>query len=214
MSNPDSPLQATDSHTDTVAERVQAALGDACRIDRELGGGGMSRVFFAHVTSLDRDVVVKVLPEDVAEGQSLRAKLTADGAMSVPHTVSILRDVARALAFAHERGVVHRDIKPDNVLLAGGAAIVADFGVAKAVARRARARSIRTAPSPMPAFRWGHPLTWHRKQVAGDPMVDHRADLYALGVMAYEMLAGYAPFAGRGVTEIMQAHLIEVPVPL
>jgi serine/threonine-protein kinase len=173
MTNED-PGHAT---TDSVAPRVQAALGDAYRIERELGGGGMSRVFLAHEVSLGRDVVVKVLREDIAEGlsrerfrrevllsanlqhpnivgviaagdasglpyfvmpfvegESLRAKLTRDGALSVPHTVSILRDVARALAFAHERGVVHRDIKPDNVLLAGGAAIVADFGVAKAVA--------------------------------------------------------------------------------
>ena len=242
---------------DTVAERVQHALGGAYTIVRELGGGGMSRVFVAHEVALARDVVVKVLREDIAEGlsrerfrrevltsanlqhpnivgviaagdadglpyfvmpyvegESLRARLTGERALSVPHTVSILRDVARALAFAHERGIVHRDIKPDNVLLAGGAAIVADFGVAKAVAT---ARSRREHPHgtlTRDGISLGTPAYMAPEQVASDPSMDHRADLYALGVVAYEMLVGHPPFAGRGVTETMQAHLVEAPEPL
>ncbi|MFN8667108.1 MAG: protein kinase [Gemmatimonadaceae bacterium] len=253
MTNPPSPPTGTDS----VAERVQRALGGAYRIDREIGGGGMSRVFVAHEGSLSRDVVVKVLREDIAEGlsrerfrrevltsanlqhpnivgviaagdaeglpyfvmpfvegESLRARLTSGRALSVPLTVSILRDVARALAFAHERGIVHRDIKPDNVLLAGGAAIVADFGVAKAVAS---ARSRKDHPHgtlTSAGISLGTPAYMAPEQVASDPTTDHRADLYALGVMAYEMLAGQVPFAGRGVRETMQAHLVEAPEAL
>ncbi len=253
MTNPPHHPSAVDS----VVERLQRALGDAYRIDRELGGGGMSRVFLAHERSLSRDVVVKVLHEDVAEGlsrerfrrevlmsanlqhpnivgviaagdaeglpyfvmpyvegESLRSRLVSERALSVPMTVSILRDVARALAFAHERGVMHRDIKPDNVLLAGGAAIVADFGVAKAVAS---ARSRKEHPHgtlTSAGISLGTPAYMAPEQVASDPTMDHRADLYALGVMAYEMLAGRTPFADRGVTEIMQAHLVETPEPL
>lgn len=246
------PLHPASS--DSVAERVQRALGGTYRIVRELGGGGMSRVFVAHEQALSRDVVVKVLREDIAEGlsrerfrrevltsanlqhpnivgviaagdadglpffvmpyvegESLRARLTGERALSVPLTVSILRDVARALSFAHERGIVHRDIKPDNVLLAGGAAIVADFGVAKAVAT---ARSRREHPHgtlTRDGISLGTPAYMAPEQVASDPTMDHRADLYALGVVAYEMLAGRVPFADRGVREVMQAHLVETP---
>ncbi len=242
---------------DSVAERVQHALGGAYQIVRELGGGGMSRVFLAHEGSLARDVVVKVLREDIAEGlsrerfrrevltsanlqhpnivgviaagdadglpyfvmpyvegESLRARLTSDRALSVPHTVSILRDVARALAFAHERGIVHRDIKPDNVLLAGGAAIVADFGVAKAVATARARKEHPHGTLTRDGISLGTPAYMAPEQVASDPSMDHRADLYALGVVAYEMLVGHPPFAGRGVTETMQAHLVEAPEPL
>jgi len=253
MTQPSSPGSTTDS----VVERVQRALGGAYRIERELGGGGMSRVFLVHEVSLSRDVVVKVLREDIAEGlsrerfrrevlmsanlqhpnivgviaagdaeglpyfvmpfvegESLRARLTNDRALSVPHTVSILRDVARALAFAHERGVVHRDIKPDNVLLAGGAAIVADFGVAKAVASARASREHPHGSLTSAGISLGTPAYMAPEQVASDPTMDHRADLYALGVMAYEMLAGRPPFTDRGVTETMQAHLVETPEPL
>ena len=253
MTEPSSPHPSTD----TVAERVQHALGDAYRIEREIGGGGMSRVFLAHEVALSREVVVKVLREDIAEGlsrerfrrevltsanlqhpnivgvigagdadglpyfvmpfvegESLRARLTRDRALSVPLTVSILRDVARALAFAHERGIVHRDIKPDNVLLAGGAAIVADFGVAKAVATARTRKEHPHGTLTRDGLSLGTPTYMAPEQVASDPSMDHRADLYALGVMAYEMLAGRPPFADRSVTEIMQAHLVEPPEPL
>ncbi len=258
MTGPPAPSTPPPPPTaDSVAERVQRALGGAYSIVRELGGGGMSRVFLAHESALSRDVVVKVLREDIAEGlsrerfrrevltsatlqhpnivgviaagdadglpyfvmpfvegESLRARLTNDRALSVPHTVSILRDVARALAFAHERGIVHRDIKPDNVLLAGGAAIVADFGVAKAVASARARREHPHGTLTRDGISLGTPAYMAPEQVAGDPSMDHRADLYALGVVAYEMLAGQPPFAGRGVTETMQAHLVEAPEPL
>src|SRR3954467_1439542 len=159
-----------------LRDDLQRTLGTAYTLERELGGGGMSRVFVAEENSLGRKVVVKVLSPDLTagvnvdrfkreiqlaarllqaqivpvlaageldgvpyytmpfvEGESLRALLARSGAQPIPEVVSILRDVTRALAYAHERGVVHRDIKPDNVLLAGGSATVTDFGIAKAI---------------------------------------------------------------------------------
>ena len=156
--------------------RLQAALGDSYRIERELGGGGMSRVFLAQDTTLGRRVVVKVLPPEMAagvnmerfrreiqlaaslqhphivplltagssgdllyyvmpfiEGESLRVKLAREGELPLAEVVKILLDVTDALAYAHRHGVVHRDIKPDNVLITEGHAVVTDFGVAKAV---------------------------------------------------------------------------------
>src|SRR3989442_967364 len=159
-----------------LRERLQTALGDAYRIERELGGGGMSRVFLAQETALKRHVVIKVLPPEMAagvnverfrrevelaaslqhphivpllsaaasgdllyytmplvEGESLRTKLAREGELPVTETIRVLADVADALAYAHAHGVVHRDIKPDNVLISGKHAVVTDFGVAKAV---------------------------------------------------------------------------------
>ncbi|HJU69936.1 MAG TPA: serine/threonine-protein kinase, partial [Gemmatimonadaceae bacterium] len=159
-----------------LREQLQSTLSDAYHLERELGGGGMSRVFLAEERALGRRVVVKVLSPDLAagvnfdrfrreilltarlqhphivpvfaageteglpyytmpfvEGESLRVRLMRTGAMPVALTVSILRDVARALDFAHGKGVVHRDIKPDNILLVGNTATVSDFGIAKAV---------------------------------------------------------------------------------
>src|SRR3989442_6130922 len=155
---------------------LQSAVGSAYRIEKELGGGGMSRVFLAEERALGRKVVIKVLPPDMAlgvnaerfrreiqlaaslqhphivpllsagasgdllyytmplvEGESLRAKLVREGELPVGDTIRILTDVADALAYAHTHNVVHRDIKPDNVLLSGKHALVADFGVSKAV---------------------------------------------------------------------------------
>src|SRR5215467_9246201 len=161
--------------TSDLRAQLQATLGDSYRIERELGGGGMSRVFLAHETALGRAVVVKILsPELAAEvsaerfarevrlaarlqqanivpllsagqsnglawysmpyvrGESLRSRLASGVPMPVTDAIHVLRDVARALAFAHGDGVVHRDIKPENILISGGAAVVTDFGIAKA----------------------------------------------------------------------------------
>jgi TolB-like protein len=147
-------------------------------------------------------------------GESLRAKI-AEGPMRVPDVVRILRDVARALAYAHERGVVHRDIKPDNILLSSGAAVVADFGVAKALQS-----ALRSSSGPQPrtitaaGTALGTPDYMAPEQIAADPEMDHRADLYAFGAMAYEMLAGVTPFHSRTPQALFAAHLSEAPRPL
>ena len=137
------------------------------------------------------------------EGESLRQRLTR-GPLSVREAVSILIDVARALAFAHERGVVHRDIKPDNILLTAHSAVVTDFGVAKSRTR---------APMTSEGTSLGTPTYMAPEQIAGDE-VDARTDLYALGVVGYEMLAGAPPFAGPTVRKLMTAHLTETPQPI
>jgi serine/threonine protein kinase len=148
------------------------------------------------------------------EGESLRAR-HARGPLSVREKVPNLRDVARALAFAHRAGVVHRDIKPDNILLAQGSAVVTDFGVAKAVvdSRAATPNSGSTTITAV-GVSLGTPAYMAPEQAAADPRVDHRADLYALGVVAYEMLAGSPPFGGRRSTDLLRAHLTEKPAPL
>ncbi|MBM3884417.1 MAG: protein kinase [Gemmatimonadetes bacterium] len=239
-----------------LRDRLQAALGSEFTIERELGGGGMSRVFVALDVRLGRRVVIKVLSPELAahlstgrfereiqlaaslqqanivplltagildgvpfymmpfvEGESLRARL-ARGPLSEAEVISVLRDVARALVYAHGRRVVHRDIKPDNVLLSGEAAVVTDFGIAKAL-NEARTRpdaSVTGLTQLGTAI--GTPAYMAPEQATGDPATDHRADLYALGCMAYELLAGTPPFHGRAVYQLLQAHLSEVPPPL
>ena len=124
-------------------QRLQSSLGSAYTLERELGGGGMSRVFVAEEARLGRRVVVKVLAPELTEGMNaeLRTHLARVGRLSLDAAVSVLRDVARALEYAHAHDVVHRDIKPDNILLAGSAAAVTDFGIAKAL-YDARAASV------------------------------------------------------------------------
>ena len=239
--------------TDPFLEALQRALGTAFLLDRELGGGGMSRVFVARDALLTRNVVVKVLsPELVQElsverfereitlaaalqhanivpvfssgvtttglpyylmpfvdGTSVRARIDQGGALPIADTVSILTDVCRALAYAHARGVVHRDIKPDNVMISGGAAVVTDFGIAKAMS------SARHVPGDEQLTRMGTsigtPSYMAPEQGTGDPSTDHRADLYALGAMAYEMLSGSTPFGDRPAHALLVAHLTESP---
>ena len=235
-----------------LQDRLQTTLGDAYRIDRELGGGGMSHVFLAHETALGRKVVVKVLPPEMAagvnierfrreiqlaaslqhphivplhaagqagdlfyytmplvEGESLRAKLAREGELPVGEAVRILRDVCDALAYAHAHGVVHRDIKPDNILISGQHAVVTDFGVAKAMSDSVGGSSLTSLGVAL-----GTPAYMAPEQAAADPHVDHRADLYAVGAMAYEMLCGRPPFSGMSPQQVLAAHVTLAPAPL
>jgi TolB-like protein/tRNA A-37 threonylcarbamoyl transferase component Bud32 len=145
------------------------------------------------------------------DGESLRTRL-ARGPLTIAHTVGVLKDVARALSYAHARGIVHRDIKPDNVLISGGSACVADFGVAKAVTVALQDQA-RTGTLTRVGTSIGTPQYMAPEQAAAD-VVDHRADIYAFGIMAYEMLTGQPPFHGRSAKQLLAAQLTETPAPL
>ena len=251
--------------------QLEQDLGSAFVFERELGGGGMSRVFLATERALGRMVVIKVLPSELAgevsverfrrevaltarlqhpnivpvigagetspvgpkagllyytmpfvDGESLRARLERVGQLPMADAISIIRDVARALAFAQAHGIVHRDLKPENILIAGEAATVTDFGIAKALeqseadARESPTsrRGINTKPLTSVGVAVGTPAYMAPEQIAVDPSVDHRSDLYALGVVAYEILAGAHPFAGRRAVALLAAHATEKPVPI
>ena len=240
-----------------LQRRLQAHLGAAYTVENEMGGGGMSRVFLATDHSLNRKVVIKVLPQSLAatvsvdrfrreimlaaklqhphivpvlaageldelpyfvmpfiEGESLRVRMQR-GPLSVRETVGIMRDVARALAFAHKLGIVHRDIKPDNILLSSGSAVVTDFGVAKAIADARNPQHVHAGSTITSAgVSLGTPQYMAPEQAAADPNTDHRADLYALGIVGYEMLAGVPPFHGRSQHELLRAQLTEPPAPI
>lgn len=237
-----------------LRDQLQATLSGSYTLERELGGGGMSRVFVAEELRLKRKVVVKVLSPELAQGisverfereiqtvaalqhanivpvhtagdtnglpfytmpfvdgESLRARL-GRGPLPVTEVLGILRDVTRALAYAHAHGVVHRDIKPDNVLISGGAAVVTDFGIAKAISASRTASGNATLTQIGTSI--GTPAYMAPEQAAGDPDVDHRADIYALGAMAYELLAGQPVFANRTAQRMLAAHMGETPKPI
>jgi serine/threonine-protein kinase len=142
------------------------------------------------------------------EGHSLRDRMRREGPLPIRETVAILRDVCDALAHAHRRGVVHRDIKPENVLLSGEHAMVADFGIARAVHGSADSVATLTGVSV------GTPAYMAPEQIAADPSIDHRADIYAVGVVAHEMLAGKRPFDATTPQAILAAHLTQAPEPV
>jgi len=149
----------------------------------------------------------------LVDGYSLRSRLAQGVPLSITEIVSVLRDVAKALAYAHERGVVHRDIKPDNVLLSGGTAVVTDFGVAKALSA-AKRDGTRGATLTEVGTSLGTPAYMAPEQAAADPSADHRADIYAFGILAYELLAGQPPFHGRSPHKLLAAQMGETPEPI
>jgi len=143
------------------------------------------------------------------EGESLRVRLGQEGRLPVGDVIRILGDVADALAYAHGKGIIHRDIKPDNILLAGRHALVTDFGVAKAVSAATLAPRDLTIGVAL-----GTPAYMAPEQATAAPDLDHRVDLYALGIVAYELLTGHPPFEGPTAQAILTAHVLEAPVPL
>jgi serine/threonine-protein kinase len=241
--------------------RLQESLGGAYTLERELAGGGMSRVFVAEETALGRRVVVKVLPPDMAvgvsadrflrevqlaarlqhphivpvhsagtagelpyytmpfvEGETLRERLRR-GPVPLDEALRILRDVARALAYAHGQGIVHRDIKPENIFLAGNAAVVSDFGIAKAISaartRAAAAAAVDTVTQLTQAgTSVGTPAYMSPEQAAGAYDLDHRSDIYSFGCVAYELLNGTPPFVASSAHDCIRAHIAQTPVPL
>ena len=143
------------------------------------------------------------------EGESLRDRLAREGELPISDAVRILKEIADALTKAHAQGVVHRDIKPDNVMLADRHALVADFGVAKAISEATGRHSITTAGVAL-----GTPSYMSPEQASADPQIDHRADIYAFGALAYEMLTGAPPFTGSSPQQILAAHVTEPAAPV
>jgi serine/threonine-protein kinase len=233
-------------------DEIRASFAAGYDLERELLGGGMSRVFLANERSLGRKVVIKVLPPELAagvnqerfrrevqlaaqlqhphivplysagaqgellyytmpfiEGESLKHALQERKRFSPREVIRILHDVVDALGYAHARGVIHRDIKPGNVLMSGQHAVVTDFGVAKAISASMPAVGMTTSGMVV-----GSPAYMAPEQLAGDPAADHRVDLYAAGLLAYELLTGDTPFASSSPQETMAAQLTRTPPPL
>ncbi len=140
------------------------------------------------------------------EGESLRDRLVRERQLPVEEAVRIALDVAAALAYAHSQGVVHRDIKPDNILLSDKQPVLADFGIARAVSVAGGERLTETG------LALGTPQYMSPEQAAGDPSMNARTDVYALGCVLYEMLAGDPPFTGSSVQAVIARHMAE-PVP-
>ena len=235
-----------------LQDRLQRALGESYQVERELAPGGMSRLFLATERALDRRVVVKLLPPELASaasaqrfqremlvtaklqhahilpvltagardgllyyvtpyvaGESLRHRLALQGALPLEEAIRLLREVAEALAFAHALAVIHRDLKPDNIFLQHGHAVLADFGIARAVEQATRDGPTERLTGT--GMGLGTPGYMAPEQLAGERDVDARADIYAMGVVAYEMLAGHPPFPGLSAAKLLIAHMTETP---
>ena len=226
-------------------ERLGEALASRYKIERELGQGGMAKVFLAHDLKYERAVAVKVLRPDVGadvgaarflreiqiaarlhhphilplydsdqadgllyyvmpyiEGETLRQRLLRERQLPVPESLQIAREVADALSYAHSCNVVHRDIKPANILLDSGHALVADFGVARAIG----------GGQTSSGHVIGTPAYMSPEQVDGSEYLDGRSDIYSLGAVLFEMLTGEPPFRGSTVTAII-ANRLTSPAP-
>lgn len=148
----------------------------------------------------------------LVEDRSVRERLKRDGRLSIREAVGILRDVARALAYAHAHGVVHRDIKPGNVLLSGGSAVLTDFGIARALHAALGREDIGEITSV--GLGSGTPDYMAPEQVIADAQADHRVDLYAFGCLAFTLFTGSPPFGDLPAHQALAAHLHTIPRPL
>jgi len=236
----------------TFEQKLKDTLSHAYEIERELGGGGMSRVFVATERSLGRKVVIKLLsPELTADvnrgrfrreiqvaarlqhphivallsageyedlvyytmpfipGESLKSAVDKKGPLAVEEVVRVVYHVGEALDYAHGEGVVHRDIKPANILRSGSYFLVTDFGVAKALNAAMPASGMTSTGMAV-----GTPAYMAPEQLAGDSAADHRIDIYAVGLLAYELLKGKSPFAATTPQRILAAVLTQEPQPL
>ena len=232
-------------------EQLKSAFADGYAVERELPGGGMSRLFLATEHSLHRQVIIKILPPDIAsevgaarfkreaevtahlqhphilpiigaglkegllyyimpfvEGESLKTRLEREGKLPIRDAVRILREVADALAYAHQHGVIHRDIKPANILLEDGHAVLADFGIAAALSGPTTEGGDRLTRTGLSIGTVGYMAP---EQALGERNVDARVDIYALGVVGYEVLAGEPPFTAPNAQALIYAHLTEQP---
>jgi len=228
-----------------LRSRLQAAIGDRYRIEREAGSGGTGVVFIAEDLKHGRSVALKVLRPEVArslgadrflreiriaaqlnhpnivslidsgevdgllyyvmfnvEGESLRDRLTRETQLPLDEALRITREVADALSYAHGRGVIHRDIKPENILFEAGHAVVADFGIAKAIQDAGADRLTETG------LAIGTPAYMSPEQAAGTE-VDARTDVYSLACILYEMLAGTPPWSGATLHVILARKTLE-----
>jgi eukaryotic-like serine/threonine-protein kinase len=242
------PISGGTAQREDLIPELQQALGDAYLVERELPGGGMSRVFLAEERSLARRVVVKVLPASMARGlsaasfqreiqllaklqhphivpvlasnaagtlayytmpfvagESLRARLAKQDQLPISEAIAIWRSVLDALSHAHAHAVVHRDIKPDNILLSGRSAVVADFGIAVAVAAAADTHDGAADEST------GGTPTYIAPELLTGGHADHRSDIYGAGLVMYEMLEGHRPFGGITTRERLSSRAGDTP---
>jgi eukaryotic-like serine/threonine-protein kinase len=230
-------------------ESLSAALADRYVLERELGEGGMAKVYLAHDVRHDRKVAVKVLRPELSailgaerflkeirltanlqhphilplhdsgtadgtvfyvmpyvQGESLRHRLTRDKQLPVEDAVRITREVASALDYAHRNDIVHRDIKPENILLHDGQALVADFGIALAASTAGGGTRMTETGMSL-----GTPRYMSPEQAMGEREITARSDIYALGCVLYEMLAGEPPFTGPTAQAIIARVVTEEP---
>ena len=238
-----------------LRELLQSSLGTGYRLSRELGGGGMSKVFVADDPAIGRRVVVKVLAPDLAAGvnvdrfkreiqvavslhhprivpvlsagqsgddilyytmpfivgETLRALIDRERQLPLERALALTRDVADALHHAHGRNIVHRDVKPENILIERetGRAVVTDFGIARAIERAAGDSAVTST-----GFTLGTPTYMSPEQAGAEIDIDGRSDIYSLGCVLYETLAGKPPFAGAGARSIILRHMTEPPPDL
>jgi eukaryotic-like serine/threonine-protein kinase len=231
-----------------ILGRLNRALENRYRVERELGRGGMATVFLADDLRHDRKVAIKVLQPEIAlavgverflkeirvaaqlnhphilplldsgdadgvvyyvmpfvDGGTLRDRLSRERQLGIEDALAVTKDVADALAFAHSKGVLHRDVKPENILLAPGHAIVTDFGIARAIQSAGSDRLTSTGVAV------GTPTYMSVEQALAERELDGRSDMYSLACVTYEMLVGEPPFTGPTAQVMLARRLNEMP---